>query len=82
MNNKLISMIGIMVLTLGILVIGCNNTSQKGETTPQEQTSETVYTCPMHPEVEQKGPGSCPECGMDLVPKDATGHQDDGHMHE
>ncbi len=30
-----------------------------------EQTSGT-YTCPMHPEVEQQGPGSCPKCGMAL----------------
>jgi len=30
----------------------------------------TIYTCPMHPEVEQDGPGSCPKCGMDLVPKE------------
>ena len=29
---------------------------------------ETIYSCPMHPEVEQAGPGSCPICGMDLVP--------------
>lgn len=28
-----------------------------------------VYTCPMHPEVEQIGPGDCPICGMDLEPK-------------
>jgi heavy metal translocating P-type ATPase len=27
------------------------------------------YYCPMHPEVRQKGPGSCPKCGMDLVPE-------------
>lgn len=27
-----------------------------------------VYTCPMHPEVRQKGPGSCPKCGMALEP--------------
>jgi len=27
-----------------------------------------VYTCPMHPEVEQDGPGSCPRCGMALEP--------------
>jgi len=27
-----------------------------------------VYTCPMHPEVQQSGPGKCPKCGMDLVP--------------
>src|SRR5687767_11314584 len=26
------------------------------------------YTCPMHPEVVQIGPGSCPKCGMALVP--------------
>ncbi len=29
-----------------------------------------VYTCPMHPEIEQQGPGSCPKCGMALEPKD------------
>ncbi|MFK7776935.1 MAG: heavy metal translocating P-type ATPase, partial [Gimesia sp.] len=29
---------------------------------------ETIYSCPMHPEVEQRGPGSCPVCGMDLEP--------------
>ena len=28
----------------------------------------TIYSCPMHPEIEQVGPGSCPICGMDLVP--------------
>tara|TARA_R110002072_G_scaffold64203_1_gene159149 strand:+ start:127425 stop:129614 length:2190 start_codon:yes stop_codon:yes gene_type:complete len=28
----------------------------------------TVYTCPMHPEVRQVGPGSCPKCGMALEP--------------
>ncbi len=30
----------------------------------------TIYTCPMHPEIEQPGPGSCPKCGMALEPKD------------
>jgi Cu+-exporting ATPase len=27
-----------------------------------------IYTCPMHPEVRQEGPGSCPKCGMALEP--------------
>jgi len=27
-----------------------------------------LYTCPMHPEIQQQGPGSCPKCGMALVP--------------
>ena len=33
------------------------------------QNSKTVYTCPMHPEVQQAGPGKCPKCGMALVKK-------------
>jgi Cu+-exporting ATPase len=28
----------------------------------------TLYTCPMHPEVQQIGPGACPKCGMALEP--------------
>ncbi|AUH65488.1 Silver exporting P-type ATPase [bioreactor metagenome] len=28
----------------------------------------TIYTCPMHPEIRQVGPGSCPICGMGLEP--------------
>jgi P-type Cu+ transporter len=32
----------------------------------------TVYTCPMHPEVRQMGPGSCPICGMALEPEIAA----------
>jgi Cu+-exporting ATPase len=33
---------------------------------------EAEYTCPMHPEVRQKGPGSCPICGMALEPVAVT----------
>src|SRR5499433_3616782 len=29
----------------------------------------TIYTCPMHPEVRQVGPGNCPICGMALEPE-------------
>ena len=32
----------------------------------------TIYTCPMHPEVRQVGPGACPICGMSLEPEIAT----------
>lgn len=31
--------------------------------------NEPVYTCPMHPEVRQAAPGSCPKCGMALEPE-------------
>jgi Cu+-exporting ATPase len=34
-----------------------------------EAAPGTIYTCPMHPEVRQEGPGSCPICGMALEPE-------------
>ncbi|WP_332827289.1 copper-transporting P-type ATPase [Ramlibacter sp.] len=38
------------------------------------------YTCPMHPEVRQAGPGKCPKCGMFLEPAGAaSGHAAHGH---
>lgn len=33
---------------------------------------EHIYTCPMHPEVRQKGPGNCPICGMALEPDEVS----------
>ena len=42
----------------------------KPETAKAEPVPEgTIYTCPMHPEVRQVGPGSCPICGMALEPE-------------
>ena len=40
----------------------------------------TIYTCPMHPEIRQEGPGSCPICGMALEPLMVTA--DSGPNHE
>ncbi len=34
--------------------------------------SEMIFTCPMHPEVRQRGPGACPKCGMALEPEEVT----------
>ena len=31
-----------------------------------------IYTCPMHPEIRQQGPGTCPICGMALEPETVT----------
>jgi len=36
---------------------------------PADLPAGTVYTCPMHPEIRQIGPGSCPICGMALEPE-------------
>ncbi|GAA0698187.1 heavy metal translocating P-type ATPase [Dyella marensis] len=38
----------------------------------------TIYTCPMHPEVQQVGPGDCPKCGMALEPMMPNLDEDDG----
>ncbi|MBF9254937.1 efflux RND transporter periplasmic adaptor subunit [Pontibacter sp. 172403-2] len=42
--------------------------------------SETTYTCPMHPQIVQSQPGSCPICGMDLVPVSQQGSKDGALM--
>ena len=48
--------------------------------------SATSYVCPMHPEVTATEPGTCPKCGMKLVPSDAQSppsvpapHEDEAH---
>ncbi|APG07368.1 Cu+-exporting ATPase [Bradyrhizobium elkanii] len=43
------------------------------EKAPEPATpAGTIYTCPMHPEIRQVGPGSCPICGMALEPEVAS----------
>ena len=37
-------------------------------TSDNQQLEMVDYTCPMHPEIRQKGPGNCPKCGMALEP--------------
>jgi Cu+-exporting ATPase len=44
----------------------------KESKTPEPIAEGTIYTCPMHPEIRQPGPGSCPICGMALEPEIAT----------
>jgi Cu+-exporting ATPase len=44
----------------------------------------TIYTCPMHPEIERNKPGACPICGMGLEPKtiSATSPEDDAELND
>ncbi|MFT5511510.1 MAG: Cu+-exporting ATPase, partial [Hyphomicrobiaceae bacterium] len=39
-----------------------------GRPAPEPMPEGTLYTCPMHPEIVQEGPGDCPKCGMALEP--------------
>ena len=41
-----------------------------------------IYTCPMHPEIRQVGPGHCPICGMALEPLEAAASEDDGELRD
>ena len=52
----------------------CDQTKQSNS---QNLSSDNIYTCPMHPEIEQIGPGSCPICGMALEPKGLPAGEED-----
>jgi len=54
--------LNILLLLLLTAVSACSEQQQ-------EQAEGTTYTCPMHPQVVQPQPGTCPVCGMDLVPQ-------------
>ncbi len=57
-------------------------TDKKAAHADHEVPEETIYTCPMHPEVKSKVPGKCPGCGMDLIPQKAgapAGGEHAGH---
>ncbi|MEX0611129.1 MAG: heavy metal-binding domain-containing protein, partial [Pirellulales bacterium] len=47
---------------------------------PPAPTGKIIYTCPMHPEIEQDRPGFCPKCGMALEPKTATAEADESEV--
>ena len=55
----------LLVVSMALVGISCRG---KGKPDDKSQAGETeIYTCPMHPEIRQNAPGSCPICGMDLV---------------
>ena len=43
---------------------------QTGGKSAKSSPASSIYTCVMHPEVQQPGPGKCPKCGMTLVKKE------------
>ena len=45
----------------------------------QPQVGKVIYTCPMHPEVQQDHPGNCPLCGMTLELKTTSAVEEDNH---
>lgn len=49
-----------------------NHAHHKQQAQTEPANTEAIYTCPMHPEIRQKGPGNCPICGMALEPEEIT----------
>ena len=77
-NFKIIitAIIAIIIgLGAGYLIFGNNGYSISERNTPEQITetipssnSEGIWTCSMHPQIQQNEPGDCPLCGMDLIP--------------
>ena len=61
----------ILNYTIVFLLIGFTACKSKTTVTAETETRQT-YTCPMHPQIVQEKFGTCPICGMDLVPFDKT----------
>ncbi|WP_461488553.1 efflux RND transporter periplasmic adaptor subunit [Pontibacter sp. HJ8] len=59
--------LNILFLALAILLAACSGEDH------QHAAGATEYTCPMHPQIVQNEPGTCPICAMDLVPKTVHG---------
>ena len=49
--------------------------AEKTARVSQSTDADVIYTCPMHPEIRQNGPGNCPICGMALGPETITGEE-------
>lgn len=65
-SKSIIINIGLLAagLLLGWLIFG----GVQSESHEHESEAVSEYTCSMHPQIRQQGPGKCPICGMDLTP--------------
>lgn len=66
-KGKLIIII-IVALAVGFFIRGGCQSKPKQETAPAAQTASQIWTCSMHPQIQQPKPGKCPLCFMDLIP--------------
>jgi len=65
MKNIKIIIFSLLLVTM--LFAACSD--QKKEPAKEQAKSDVKYTCPMHPQIMEDHPGSCPICGMTLVKK-------------
>ena len=58
----------------------CHTSAPAAKPATPPAAAGTIYTCPMHPEVRQPGPGHCPICGMALEPLAPVAVEDDSGL--
>jgi len=63
-------------------IASCCHGSNDSPQVEYEADDQRIFTCPMHPEVRQAGPGSCPICGMALEPEAPTLEGDTTELRE
>lgn len=69
MNSNLRSKLRLIFLCLMVVLAGCKKRDDHSDHGGDQ------YTCPMHPQIIQDKPGTCPVCGMDLVMKGRPGEE-------
>lgn len=67
-KNRILSALFFLCLSITVFELS-SCTQDKGD----KKASTEKYTCPMHPQIMNDGPGTCPICKMDLVPVNASG---------
>jgi len=82
MKIQSIVIVGVVLLALGLgawWTLGTRTSTELSSQASHEMSTKKVqYTCPMHPQIIRDHPGTCPICGMDLVPID-KGDTHSGH---
>ena len=63
------------VLTQAVAADGTDHSGHDHAQSTDVNDTVTRWTCPMHPQIVEEGPGSCPICGMDLVEKEFPAQQ-------
>jgi hypothetical protein len=84
MKNSIIIML--LALSLAVTLASCSNPAPKNPAVESITKEQIVYTCTMHPEIQNDKPGDCPKCGMALVKMEpgtnASMPDDTGKMHK
>lgn len=80
-NKNIVKIGGVLVLgfLIGWLIFGGNNAARlvEDEHAHTEAEENQIWTCSMHPQIRQNGPGDCPICGMELIPAVNAGTETD-----